>query len=123
MVDFRSLVHEQLSRLEPGSKSDLLRKYTCLLVFDFEAAARLQSWASFENLIIVCSMELCPLKMAVDVSKESRACNDPDVYSVMANIVINCEAPSDGRDHLGAWTLKPHAHDWQSSSLHCRSEP
>ncbi|KAL8667118.1 MAG: hypothetical protein Q9202_001040 [Teloschistes flavicans] len=52
MVDFRSLVHEQLSRLEPGSKSDLLRKYTCLLVFDFEAAARLQSWASFENLII-----------------------------------------------------------------------
>lgn len=62
MGDFRSLVHGQLSRLDGGAKSDLLRKYACLLAFDFEAAARLKSWASFEDLITVYSMVLCSLQ-------------------------------------------------------------
>lgn len=55
MNDFRSLVNEQLSKLEGGAKSDLLRKYACLIAFDFEAAARLNSWTSFGDLIRVCS--------------------------------------------------------------------
>ncbi|KAL8695175.1 MAG: hypothetical protein Q9218_000343 [Villophora microphyllina] len=78
MGGFRSLVHEHLSKLKGGAKSDLQRKYACLLAFDFEAAARLKSWASFE-----------------DLTTESRLLNDPDIYSVMADIVLTCEAPSE----------------------------
>lgn len=46
-------LQEQLYRLEEGAKSDLLRKYTNLLAFDIEAAARLKEWASIEKLIKV----------------------------------------------------------------------
>ena len=53
MHDFRTLVSEQLSQLGGGAKSDLLRKYACLIAFDFEAAARLKSWESLEELITV----------------------------------------------------------------------
>lgn len=53
MTSFRTHVRVQLSRLEGGARTDLLRKYACLIAFDFEAAARLGSWASFGDLIEV----------------------------------------------------------------------
>ncbi|KAI4158144.1 MAG: hypothetical protein L6R39_000529 [Caloplaca ligustica] len=54
MASFRTIVKVQLSRLEGGARTDLLRKYACLQAFDFEAAAKLGSWASFGELIEVC---------------------------------------------------------------------
>lgn len=53
MSGFRSLVNEQMSRVEGGARTDLLLKYGCLIAFDCEAAARLGSWTSFEELIDV----------------------------------------------------------------------
>ncbi|KAL8987353.1 MAG: hypothetical protein Q9177_003426 [Variospora cf. flavescens] len=53
VTKFRMQVKVQLSRLEGGARTDLLRKYVCLITFDFEAAARLGSWASFGDLIEV----------------------------------------------------------------------
>lgn len=55
MSNFRTLVKQQLPKLEGGAKSDLMRKYSCLIAFDFEAAARLKAWASLEDLIKVCA--------------------------------------------------------------------
>ncbi|KAL8927160.1 MAG: hypothetical protein Q9172_001484 [Xanthocarpia lactea] len=52
--DFRTLVKQQLPSLAGGAKLDLMRKYSCLLAFDFEAAARLKAWASLEDIISVC---------------------------------------------------------------------
>ena len=51
--DFRSRLQEQLERLEGGAKEDLSRKHKSLLAYDFEAAARLKAWESFEPLIKV----------------------------------------------------------------------
>ena len=51
--DFRSRLQEQLERLEGGAKEDLSRKHNSLLAYDFEAAARLKAWESFEPLIKV----------------------------------------------------------------------
>lgn len=55
MGDFRTLVKQQLPKLEGGAKSDLMRKYSCLIALDFEAAAKLKAWASLEDLISVCT--------------------------------------------------------------------
>ena len=51
--DFRARLQEQLDRLEGGAKEDLMRKHTSLIAYDFEAAARLKAWDSFEQLINV----------------------------------------------------------------------
>ena len=52
--DFRADVKGQINRLEGGAKSDLKRKHASLLAFDYEAAARLKSWDSFNRIIRVC---------------------------------------------------------------------
>lgn len=57
MSGFRLQVGTQLSRLEGGATTDLLRKHACLTAFDFEAAARLGSWTSFGDLIEVHSVK------------------------------------------------------------------
>ena len=51
--DFRNRLPEQLQRLEGGARDDLLRKKASLIAFDFEAAVRLKTWDSLENLIEV----------------------------------------------------------------------
>ncbi|KAL9641268.1 MAG: hypothetical protein Q9204_000167 [Flavoplaca sp. TL-2023a] len=78
MSNFRTLVKQQLPKLEGGAKSDLMRKYSCLIAFDFEAAARLKAWASLEDLI-----------------KESESCGDEKVYNIMADITLASEAPTE----------------------------
>lgn len=55
MNGFRTSIKAQLSRLEGGARADLLRKYACLVAFDFEAAAKLGMWTSFGGLVEVCS--------------------------------------------------------------------
>ncbi|KAL8738134.1 MAG: hypothetical protein Q9181_001040 [Wetmoreana brouardii] len=97
MSDFRSLVNEQLSKLEGGAKSDLLRKYACLVAFDFEAAARLKSWRSFEELINVRGRDQKTDGLRLILDQESEICEDPKVYNVMADIVLSCEAPTEGK--------------------------
>ena len=52
-VDFSSGLPTQLERLEGGARIDLLKKYSSLLVFEFEAAARLKAWDSLEHIIKV----------------------------------------------------------------------
>lgn len=53
MNGFRTSVEAQLSKLEGGARADLLRKYACLVAFDFEAAAKLGVWTSFAGLVEV----------------------------------------------------------------------
>lgn len=76
--DFRKRLQEQLERLEGGAKEDLSRKHNSLLAYDFEAAARLKAWESFEPLI-----------------KDCEANPDPKIYAIMADIVLSCEAPTE----------------------------
>lgn len=51
--DFRTRLQGQLSRLEGRAMSDLLNKYSSLSTFDFEAAVKLKSWDSLEQLVKV----------------------------------------------------------------------
>lgn len=55
--DFRTYVQDQLDRLEGGAKDDLQRKHASLLAFDYEAAARLKAWASFDQIIQVLQLD------------------------------------------------------------------
>ena len=50
---FRSVALPQMEKLGGGAQQDLQRKYTSLLVYDFEAAARLKAWDGFANIIKV----------------------------------------------------------------------
>ncbi|KAL8759175.1 MAG: hypothetical protein Q9199_000933 [Rusavskia elegans] len=78
MGDFRTLVKQQLPKLEGGAKSDLMRKYSCLIALDFEAAAKLKAWANLEDLV-----------------SESESCGDDNVYGIMADIILASEAPTE----------------------------
>ncbi|KAL8654418.1 MAG: hypothetical protein Q9210_001512 [Variospora velana] len=78
VTEFRIYVKVQLSRLIGGARTDLHRKYACLITFDFEAAARLGSWASFGDLI-----------------EEVESHQDPKVFSIMADVILSCEAPTE----------------------------
>ena len=51
----RSIVKGQLDRLKEGAKADLEHKYACILAFDLEAAARLKSWESFDQILQACT--------------------------------------------------------------------
>ncbi|KAL8812531.1 MAG: hypothetical protein Q9223_001013 [Gallowayella weberi] len=94
MDNFRTLVKQQVSKLEGGAKSDLLRKYSCLIAFDFEAAARLKTWTSLGELIGV-RCALCKDSIPADVGQESELCGDNTIYNVMADIVLASEAPNE----------------------------
>lgn len=76
--DFRVDVKDQVSRLEGGAKGDLQRKHASLLVFDYEAAARLKAWDSLDQII-----------------KESQNFEDPKVFGLFADITLSSEAPGD----------------------------
>ena len=49
---FRS-VSDQVGKMGEGAKEDLCNKFTSLLAYDFEAAARLKAWDSFKIIIEV----------------------------------------------------------------------
>ena len=51
---FRNHAKDQIDRLDGGAKDDLQRKYSSLLAFDYEAAARLKAWASLNAILNVC---------------------------------------------------------------------
>lgn len=95
MNTFRASIKAQLSRLERGAKTDLLRKYACLVAFDFEAAAQLGMWTSFGGLVEVCSGKLCG--NLTKVGKETEICGDPKIYNVIVDIILTCEAPTEGK--------------------------
>ena len=50
---FKARIQEQLTRLGPGGREDLLKKLGVALAFDFESAVRLKSWDSLELIIEV----------------------------------------------------------------------
>ena len=54
--DFRNNAKDQIDRLDGGAKHDLQRKFSSLLTFDYEAAARLKAWGSLNAILNVC----CP---------------------------------------------------------------
>lgn len=51
--DFRKHAKDQIDRLDGGAKDDLQRKFSGLLTFDYEAAARLKAWGSFTAILNV----------------------------------------------------------------------
>ena len=51
--DFRKYAKVQIDRLDGGAKDDLQRKFSGLLTFDYEAAARLKAWGSFTTILNV----------------------------------------------------------------------
>ncbi|MCJ1432892.1 hypothetical protein MMC27_002250 [Xylographa pallens] len=68
----------QVKSLQGGAKDDLCRKASTLLTFDFEAAVRLKAWEDAGQIV-----------------KDSYACEDPILYSTLADIVLASEAPTD----------------------------
>lgn len=75
--DWRSHRPHQESRLEGGAQYDLALKYKTLLAYDFEAAARLNSWDDLSKIIA-----------------EYQDCKDIQVFAKLADIVLASEAPS-----------------------------
>ena len=59
VADFRVKAKDQLARLEGGARVDVLNKRACLVAFDFEAAARLKDWSSFEEILTVSDVKQC----------------------------------------------------------------
>ena len=53
---FRSSAPLEMDKLGEGARDDLKKKYTSLLAYDFEAAARLKAWDSFPAIIKVRNM-------------------------------------------------------------------
>lgn len=51
--NFRNHAKDQIDRLDGGAKDDLQRKFSGLLTFDYEAAARLKAWGSFNAILDV----------------------------------------------------------------------
>ncbi|KAI9856788.1 MAG: hypothetical protein M1824_005259 [Vezdaea acicularis] len=74
---FRARIPDQLTRLGPGSREDLLKKLGVVLAFDFEAAVRLKSWDSLELIIEECA-----------------AANEPRIYETLADIMLSSGGPS-----------------------------
>jgi hypothetical protein len=76
--DFRRHVKDQLNQLKGGAKDDLRRKYSSLLAFDYEAAARLKAWESLDPII-----------------KDTQELGDPNIYEILADITLSSKAPSE----------------------------
>ena len=53
---FRSM-SERLGKMGEGAQEDLRNKFTSLLAYDFEAAARLKAWDSLKDIIEVCRFD------------------------------------------------------------------
>ncbi|KAI9718236.1 MAG: hypothetical protein M1812_004226 [Candelaria pacifica] len=75
--EFRKRVQDQVTRLEGGAKDDLGRKYSTLLLFDFEAAVRLKAWDSLGQLIEECAEY-----------------GDSKAYENFADIILCSQAPT-----------------------------
>ncbi|KAI9804595.1 MAG: hypothetical protein M1833_006668 [Piccolia ochrophora] len=75
--DARKPLKDHLELLEGGAKEDLLKKFGTLLVFDFEAAARLKAWDDLTQLIDECS-----------------TCANNTLYETMADIILCVDAPN-----------------------------
>jgi hypothetical protein len=73
---FYSLVPMQLLRFDAVAKADLVKKYRSVLLFDFEAAARLKAWEALREI----------LDLGEGVADEK-------VYGVFADVVLASEAP------------------------------
>ena len=101
MDDFRKHAKDQIDRLDGGAKDDLQRKFSGLLTFDYEAAARLKAWGSFNAILNV----RCPYARSgiesdhLDV-QECQIYAEPKVYELLADITLSSEAPSEGKLHL-----------------------
>ncbi|KAL9030876.1 MAG: hypothetical protein Q9196_001049 [Gyalolechia fulgens] len=95
MSGFRAHVGEQLSRMEGGARTDLLRKYGCLIMFDFEAAARMGSWTCFGDLINV-HITCVDYGGSSLIEQETSVCKDVTIYNVMADVVLAGDAPTEG---------------------------
>jgi len=102
--DFRANINGQVSRLEGGAKEDLQRKHVSLLAFDFEAAARLKAWGSFNQIIKVC-FRMCVSTAAFDVIylQDSDIHGDSKLHSILADITLSSEAPVDGQSSPINW--------------------
>ncbi|KAI9844559.1 MAG: hypothetical protein M1837_005518 [Sclerophora amabilis] len=75
--DFQKSLYEHVDRLEGEAKKDLLKKYSALLVYQFEAAVRLESWDDLGSIIEQCTI-----------------CEDVKCYEPMADIILVSKAPT-----------------------------
>ena len=66
----------QTNRLHGSAREDLERKYTSVLIFDLEAAARLKSWSSLDDIIQECAGH-----------------GDLKTWGNVADIILGCDAP------------------------------
>ncbi len=96
--DFRNHAKDQIDRLDGGAKDDLQRKFSGLLTFDYEAAARLKAWGSFHSILNVRG-PYARLKTGSDDFdvQECQIYAEPKVYELLADITLSSEAPSDGK--------------------------
>lgn len=96
--DFRKHAKEQIDRLDGGAKADLQRKFSGLLTFDYEAAARLKAWGSFTAILNVRGPFVVLKENSHNFGvQECQIYAEPKVYELLADITLSSEAPSDGK--------------------------
>ncbi len=96
--DFRNHAKDQIDRLDGGAKGDLQRKFSGLLTFDYEAAARLKAWGSLNAILNVCGPYARQKAEPDDFDQqECQMYAEPKVYELLADITLSSEAPSDGK--------------------------
>ncbi len=102
--DFRTYVDGQVGRLVGGAKDDLQRKHVSLLAFDFEAAARLKAWGSF-NFIIKVFSQMFFSRAATDTFflQESEIYGDSKLHGILADVTLSSEAPNDSQSSPFEW--------------------
>lgn len=83
VTSFHHLLQKKLEKLDEEIAEDLLRKFSVLLAFDFEAACRLKDWDGLGEIIL-----------------RARVCKCMKVYELMADCILSCEAPTQGLCHI-----------------------
>lgn len=93
---FRSM-SERLGKMGEAAKEDLSHKFTSLLAYDFEAAARLKAWDSLQEIIEVCMHQPWFWQKLDWGIQECQSQGATAIFSALANILISSsEAPIEG---------------------------
>ena len=102
---WRCHFHGQLERLEGLARQDLQKKHISLLMYDFEAAAILKAWGSFQNIIDDCQKYNVQQQYAIlaDITLSSGAPEDVIVGVVQQIVDATCTSTAENTVTLARW--------------------
>ena len=98
--EFRKRSYSHLNKLEGGAKDDLLKKFGTLLVFDFEAAARLKAWDDLSMIIEVRTRPPIGPSVMLKASQECAVYGSARSFETLADIMLCSQSPEHSRSVL-----------------------